>query len=111
MRDPDKRDQIINLLPLPKARELGKRLGVEGDKDPYGNLRSAASDGAALPVLFSFFGVVRDVLAPTDTAASTATADAGYGLFDHHARGGGESHPCPCLAAAQSHSSYAHRIG
>ena len=83
LRDPDKRDQIINLLPLPKARELGKRLGVEGDKDLYGNLRSAASDGAVLPVLFSFFGVVRDDLAPTDTAASAATAEAGYGLFDH----------------------------
>lgn len=83
LRDPDKRDQIIDLLPLPKARELVKRLGVEGDKDLYRNLRRAASDSAALPILFSFFGVVRDVRAPTDTAASAATAEAGYGLFDH----------------------------
>ena len=83
LRDPDKRDQIIDLLPLPKARELAKRLCVKGDKDLYRNLRRAASDGTALPVLFSFFGVVRDIRAPTDTAASAAIAEAGYGLFDH----------------------------
>ena len=30
LRDTDKRDQIINLLPLPKARELGKRAWRRG---------------------------------------------------------------------------------
>ena len=83
LRDPGKRDQIINLLPLPKARELAGRLGVEGDRELYGNVRRAASDSAVLPILFSFFGVVRDERAPIDTEASATTAEVGYGLFDH----------------------------
>ena len=83
LSDSEKRDQIIGLLKLPKARELASRLGVEQDKNLYSNLRQAASDNSALPVLFSFFGVVRDVRAPTDTAPSKATANTTYGLFDH----------------------------
>jgi DNA repair protein RadD len=83
LRDPEKRDQIIAMLPLPKARELAKRLGAEEGKDLYAHLRRAAADNAALPALFSFFGVVRDVRAPSDTAPSATALDAGYGLFDH----------------------------
>ena len=81
--DSKKRDQIIDLLPLPKARELASRLDVEEDRDLYGKLRQAGSDSSALPALFSFFGVVRDPRAPTDTAPSAATANTAYGLFDH----------------------------
>lgn len=83
LRDQNKRGQILSLLPLPKARELAKRIGAEDGRDLYANLRQAASDNAVLPILFSFFGVVRDVRAPSDTASSTAALDAGYGLFDH----------------------------
>jgi len=83
LRDADKRDQIIAMLPLPKARELATRLAVEEGKDLYANLRRAASDGAMLPVLFSFFGVVRDARAPSDTAPSAAPLEAAYGLFEH----------------------------
>ena len=81
--DSKKRDQIIDLLPLPKARELASRLDVEEDRDLYSKLRQAGSDSSALPALFSFFGVVRDARAPTDIAPSAATANTAYGLFDH----------------------------
>lgn len=83
LRQSEKRDQIIALLPLPKARELAKRLDVKADKDLYRSLRHAASDKAALPILFSFFGVVRDERAPSDHVASAAIAKPEYGLFDH----------------------------
>ncbi len=83
LRDPEKRDQIINLLPLPKARELAKRLDVEDGKDLYSNLRNAASVAASLPLLFSFFGVVRDARAPSDTPPSAGSVAPAYGLFDH----------------------------
>ena len=39
LHDPAKRDQIVSILPLPKARELAKRLAVDEGKDLYGNLR------------------------------------------------------------------------
>jgi superfamily II DNA or RNA helicase len=83
LRDADKRDQIIAMLPLPKARELATKLAVNEGKDLYADLRRAASDGAMLPVLFSFFGVVRDARAPSDTAPSAAPLEAAYGLFEH----------------------------
>ena len=83
LRDSEKRDHIINLLPLPKARELARKLGIAEDRDLYGNLCRANSNESALPLLFSFFGVVRDARAPTDSASSTTTANPDYGLFDH----------------------------
>jgi superfamily II DNA or RNA helicase len=83
LRTPDTRDQIIGLLPLPKARELAARFNVEDGKDLYAKLRQAASTDAALPTLFSFFGVVRDERAPTDTPPSTGSVSPAYGLFDH----------------------------
>ena len=85
IRDPDIRDQIIDLLPLPKARELASQLGIEVEKDRniYRDLRQTASDNSILPELFSFFGVVHDMRAPTDTAPSDAEVNAAYGLFKH----------------------------
>lgn len=83
LSDSQKRDQIIEMLPLPKARELASKLGVGNDRNLYRNLCQAAANTAALPVLFSFFGVVHDVRAPANTAPSTAIANADYGLFDH----------------------------
>ena len=40
-------------------------------------------DNAALEILYSFFGVVRDPRAATDTSSDAMQAPAGYALFDH----------------------------
>lgn len=83
LRDPDIRDRIIRMLPLPKARELGRHLHVQDGRALYRNLCNAAAHPAALAVLYSFFGVVRDVRARADSSSDTENAVAGYGLFDH----------------------------
>ena len=77
------RERIIRILPLPKAQELGERLGVRNGRELFDNLCSKAAENAVLPVLFSFFGVVRDVRAPANTAPDAINASAGYALFDH----------------------------
>lgn len=77
------REHIIRILPLPKARELGKRLGVKDGPALYNDLCARAADNVTLPELHSFFGVVRDARAPTDSAPDAAKASAGYALFDH----------------------------
>ena len=77
------RERIIRILPLPKAQELGERLGVRNGRELFDNLCSKAAENAILPVLFSFFGVVRDVRAPANTAPDAINASAGYALFDH----------------------------
>ena len=86
LRDSTVRDHIIRLLPLPKARELAKRLGTEDGRALYDNISKAASEKLAIPILFSFFGVVRDARAPKDSAPSVRTAVASYALFDHQRR-------------------------
>lgn len=83
LRDPNVRDQIINLLPLVKARELAGRLGVGDGKDLFPSLCKKAADSDSLPKLFSFFGVVRDERAPAHAAPSAMIAQPGYGLFAH----------------------------
>ena len=77
------RDRIIRMLPLPKARELGLRLGAKDDRMLYHSLCSKAADKSALEVLYSFFGVVRDPRAPADTSSDIMRTCAGYALFDH----------------------------
>lgn len=83
LRDPKKRIQILRMLPLPKARELARKLGAGTGRDLYDDLCVTGSNNDLLPALFSFFGVVRDVRAPTDTAPDNKLASAGYPLFDH----------------------------
>ena len=83
LRDVGLRDQIIGLLPLPKARELAERLGVEDGRNLFRDLRQAASDKTALTVLFSFFGVVEEAYAPEDVQTSTKQLSPEYGLFHH----------------------------
>ena len=83
LRDSNVRDDIIRLLPLPKARELAERLGVEDGRNLYDNISKAASKKLAVPILFSFFGVVRDVRAPKNSAPSAGISIASYALFDH----------------------------
>ena len=77
------RERIIRILSLPKAPELGQRLGANDGRTLYDDLCARAADTAALPVLHSFFGIVRDVRAPADSAADATEAAAGYALFDH----------------------------
>ena len=79
----DMRERIIRMLPLPKARELGQRLGVKDGRALYNDLCLKAADNAALEVLHSFFGVVRDPREPADTSPDAMKARAGYALFDH----------------------------
>ena len=83
MRDAQMRERIVRMLPLPKARELGQRLGTKDGRTLYDDLCSKAADNAALEVLYSFFGVVRDPRAPTDTSPDAMQTPAGYALFDH----------------------------
>lgn len=83
LRDPEQRDRIINLLPLPKARELAARLSVEVEKSLYPDLCLAAADYSALETLLSFFGVVREVRAPAEIRSDITSLAAGYSLFEH----------------------------
>lgn len=77
------RERIIRILPLPKARELGARLGVASERALYSNLCAKAIDPAALPILQSFFGVVHDPRAPEVSAPNATKVFAGYALFSH----------------------------
>ena len=83
LRDRQMRKRIIRMLPLPKARELGRRLGAKDGRTLYDDLCSKAADKTALEVLYSFFGVVSDPRAPGDTSPDAMQAQAGYGLFNH----------------------------
>ena len=85
LRDARMRERIIRMLSLPKARELGQRLGVKDGRTRtlYSDLCSKAADKVALEILYSFFGVVRDPRAPADTSPDAMQAPAGYLLFDH----------------------------
>ncbi len=83
LRDSEASKRIIRMLSLPKARELGQRLGVENGRTLYDDLCSKATEKAALAVLYSFFGVVRDTRAPADGSPDTMRAHADYSLFNH----------------------------
>ena len=83
LRDAQMRERIVRMLPLPKARELGQRLGARDGRALYDDLCSKAADNAALEILFSFFGVVHDPRVPADTSPDTMQALAGYALFAH----------------------------
>jgi superfamily II DNA or RNA helicase len=83
LREARTRARIVGALPLPKARELAQRVGVEDGRNLYAELCEKIADDAFLPLLFSFFGVVEDDRAPTAEASDLAKAAAGYGLFAH----------------------------
>ena len=88
LRDSSNRDRIIRMLPLPKARELGRKLGVSNGRDIYNDLCRITSNKSVLPELFSFFGIVQDERAPDDSHADISEAKAGYALFDHQRHAG-----------------------
>ena len=83
LRNKSERELIIRMLPLPKARELGLRLGASNVRTLYDDLCNKAADAAALEILYSFFGVVRTTLVQTDVFSDTQRAYAAYSLFDH----------------------------
>jgi DNA repair protein RadD len=83
MRDPAIRGKLIDLLPLPKARELAAKFHIRVDASLYARLRNVAANPALELSLFSFFGIVEDPRAPLADRPSKQSIAAGYGLFDH----------------------------
>lgn len=83
LRDDEGRERVIRALPLPKARELARRIGVNDGRSLYADLCAKAADSSILLVLFSFFGVVEDERAPAAASADMMKAAAGYALFAH----------------------------
>ena len=88
LRDPQLRKKIVRMLSLPKARELGERLGASMDRDLYNNLNRITADKDSLPELLSFFGIVEDERAPEDRRPDIWQVKAGYALFDHQRKAG-----------------------
>jgi len=88
LRDPQLREKIVRMLPLPKARELGERLGASMDRDIYNDLNRIVTGKDVLPELFSFFGIVEDERAPEDRHPDVGQVSAGYALFDHQRKAG-----------------------
>ena len=83
LTNPEKREQIIKSLPLPKARELACRLGIVDGRGLYKDLCTKVADESCMSILQSFFGVVQDPRAPADDAPDSTQISAGYALFDH----------------------------
>jgi superfamily II DNA or RNA helicase len=83
LEDPVLRKHILDLLPIMKARELARLLGVRAGRDVYRDLVVAASAPWALPILVSFFGVVHDPRAPSPLGPSEVRVEPSYGLFEH----------------------------
>lgn len=83
LKTAEQRDLIVSLLPLPKARELAGRLGIADSRSLYADLKQAAGAKTALPILYSFFGVVREERAPGHINPDQGTVSVLYGLFDH----------------------------
>jgi superfamily II DNA or RNA helicase len=89
LKTPEQRDLVIGLLPLAKARELAERLGVADGRSLYADLRRAAAAKAVLPILYSFFGVVREERAPGLLTPDQGKATAQYALFEHQRKAAG----------------------
>ena len=83
LRNADKREKIIRMLPYSKACELGKRFDIPLGRDLYKDLCSKAANNSLLPELLSFLGVVQDERAPKDVLPDIEQAKATYALFDH----------------------------
>ncbi len=86
LRDAEFRQKVVRMLPLPKARELGGKLGVAMNREIYNELCKVVAKTDNLPGLFSFFGVVIDERAPQEIRPSLVDAKAGYALFEHQRR-------------------------
>ena len=83
LRQTETRNQIVDLLPISKAKELADRMKVTKDKHIYRSLKIAASEPSARSTLESFFGVVRRATALKQEYPTKATLTSKYELFDH----------------------------
>lgn len=83
LRDPDRRNRIIKLLPLSKVRELAERLGVKEDDNLYKDIQAAAYGKDKFHALLSFFGVAKDTRSPINKRVFIKEINARYSLFDH----------------------------
>ena len=83
LRDSHKRNQIIKLLPWPKACELAERLGIKVNNDLYRNIQTKVCSKDELDVVLSFFGIGREDKSPIHKRAPIETINAQYNLFDH----------------------------
>ena len=81
--NPDTCAQVVDLLPLLKARELAEKVGVEGGRLVYQNLREAVCNQSNLPKIHSFFGVVTEERAPQHRSQDLLHLKPNYPLFDH----------------------------
>ena len=81
--DADMRVKVVGLLPLPKARELARRIGADAGRSVYAHLGEAVRDQGCIAELYSFFGVVEDPRAPSYGPPSVLKVTPEYGLFEH----------------------------
>ncbi|ADE13300.1 type III restriction protein res subunit [Nitrosococcus halophilus Nc 4] len=79
------RNQIIDALPLEKARELTQKLGLFSAGNIYQSLKrfDSKSDPNRAAALRSFFGIVEDMTAQPIRKPAVGEVSPEYGLFDH----------------------------
>lgn len=81
------RQQIIDMLPLVKARELAARLGIVAPaREIFQELQRECGRKSVEPTLLSFFGIVVSERAIEASEASEKTINPTYGLFSHQRR-------------------------
>jgi superfamily II DNA or RNA helicase len=84
IRDHHTRDQIIDMLPLVKATELGARLGLAvAAKELYAGLQDACAKRSSEEAILKFFGIVLPERAVDHPEASEKEIRPTYGLFAH----------------------------
>jgi superfamily II DNA or RNA helicase len=88
LKDPLKRNSIVGLLPLEKARELARRLELSQDGDVYARLAKEEfrPSGAAEQALLRFFGIAQRPLLTSRPVPSPGVVIPRYSLFDHQRR-------------------------
>ncbi|EAR20266.1 DEAD/DEAH box helicase [Nitrococcus mobilis] len=79
------RNQLIEALPLDKAKELCAKLGIAQGGNIYARLKMIefGCQRAQDETLLSFFGIVADPSAPFIRQPASLEATPGYGLFDY----------------------------
>mgnify|MGYP002338705162 CR=1 FL=1 len=78
------RNQILDLLPIEKARELAEAAGIEGSGNVYRSLKGAdLSKKNVEDAFMRFFGITEEARAPDLRKPTTVTVNPSYGLFFH----------------------------
>ena len=78
-----KRQHVIKMLSLQKARELANRLGTSSGRNLYQELSTKVADDSSIPTLHSFFGIVQESRSPATFVPDITEISASYALFDH----------------------------